>query len=454
VPADADSPRFDAPRFDAPGFDAPPEDDADARTGLLLLVALAVLGGAATGLLGGWFRWALLRADEWRTRALEAAGPGPVGRWLLAVGVVAACVAGARLLVRFAPEAAGSGVQRVEAHLRGQTGPPRGRVLPVKFVGGLLSIGSGMALGREGPTVQMGGVVGSTLARRGRLRPHDERTLTTSLAGAGLAVAFSAPLGGALFVLEEVAHAVRTRMVVATLAGVATAITVSGAVIGRRPDLPVAPPATGTGWTLAGFALLGAACGVLGPAYARLVVALLALMERLPRLGPEGRAAAVGAVVAVVGLADPRLVGGGDALTLTVLGGGLPVATLLLVLAVRWVLGPLCYSVGTPGGIFAPLLLVGAVLGALLADAGNAVLPGSPLAPASFGIVGMTAFFTAVVRAPVTGVVLIAEMTATTTLLLPMAAAAAAASLVCVLVRAQPIYDVLRTRMLAEQRGR
>jgi CIC family chloride channel protein len=124
-----------------------------------------------------------------------------------------------------------------------------------------------------------------------------------------------------------------------------------------------------------------------------------------------------------------------------------------LILVVRWFLGPLSYSAGTPGGLFSPLLLLGAGLGALFALGVNAAVPAEhAVSVVAFGVVGMTAFFTGVVRAPLTGIVLITEMTATTTLMVPMLAAGFGAMLASSLVRGEPIYDTLRSRMLASFR--
>ena len=207
--------------------------------GLVRLAVLAAVGGATTGLVGGAFRRLLVSADGLRGELLRWATAGTPVRAVVPLVLAAAFVATARYLVRRVPEAAGSGVQHVEAFIRDEVPAAPTRVVPVKFVGGLFALGSGMVLGREGPTVQMGATIGDGLARRARLTPHDARTLAVSLAGAGLGVAFSAPLGGAMFVFEEVARAFRTRLVVATLVGTASAVMVARWVTGGAPCCPV-----------------------------------------------------------------------------------------------------------------------------------------------------------------------------------------------------------------------
>jgi chloride channel protein, CIC family len=429
-----------------PRIDIPPTDDAGSA-GLMRLAVASTLAGAVAGLVGSLFRVALLAADRVRGDVLDWTRDAPQLRWLVPVVLAALCVAAARLVVRFVPEASGSGVQRVEANMRDETEFPSLPILPSKFVGGVLAIGSGLALGREGPTVQMGAAVGSAAGRWLGVSLHDRRTLTAALAGAGLGVAFSAPLGGMMFVFEEVAHAFRTRLVVATVCGSAAALAVAAVIVGPGPIFRLPTVSAGPTWTLAAFLVLGAMLGVMGVAYNTLVVWLLDRVEGIRSLPPEAKAGAVGAAVGALGILAPHLVGGGEALTEVVLLGGLTTAGLVLALVVRWFLGPVSYSVGTPGGLFAPLLVVGALTGSLAAEAANAVVPSLGLSPMAFGIVGMSAFFASTVRAPITGIVLVVEMTATTSLLVPMLVAAGTALLVTSALRGRPIYDVLRERL-------
>lgn len=417
--------------------DTPPPHNV-VLTGLVRIVMRAVVGGAATGLVGGAFRRLLVGANGLRGELLRWATAGSPLRVVVPMVLGAVFVATARFLVRRVPEAADSGVQRVEAHIRGEVAAAPTRVVPVKFVGGVLVLGSGMVLGRVGPTEQMGATIGAELSRWARLSPHESRTLTVSLAGAGLGVAFNAPLGGAVFVFEEVARAFRTRLVVATLVGTASALLVSRWVTGGAPVLPVGEVDAGPAWVLTVYVVLGLLLGALGVAYNRVVVLFLHAAAWVRGVAPEAKAAAVAVVVVGVGLAAPWLVGGGDALNETILVGSPAAGALVVILLVRWVLGPLSYSVATPGGRFAPLLVLGATSGSLLAIALDAVLPGSAAPTTAFAVVGMSSFFAGVVRAPVTGVVLIAGMTAQTTLVLPMVVGAAAAAVTASLLHGPP----------------
>jgi len=425
----------------------PPEDDAR-LPGLARLALLALAAGLLTGLVGGAFRWLLGQAEGLRTDILEWTRDAPASRWLIPVLLAALAVGIARLIVRYVPESSGSGIQRVEADAREEIRGGPLRIVPAKFVGGLLAIGAGLALGREGPTVQMGAVIGARVGRLAKVSDHDERTLGAALAGAGLAVAFSAPVGGAFFTFEEVARAFRTRLVIATLAASAAAMSVARLIVGSNPVFDVPDIAIPETWKMLLFAVFGALVGVLGVLYNRLVMALLDLFERIPVLPPEIKAAIVGGLVGLIGILDPSLVGGGDELNQAILVGQFSIGALVLILVVRWFLGPLSYSLGTAGGLFAPLLVVGASMGALSAQTLNLVFPSWELSPLSWAIVGMSTFFAAVVRAPVTGVVLVAEMTAQTSLLIPMILAAAVAVVTTTTMRAQPVYDSLRERLV------
>ncbi len=431
------------------------QDDLDSETsGLSRACVAAVIGGVLVGVVGAGFRAALVWVGPRHVAFVEWAHAWPWVGWLAPVVLGAAGAGLARFLVRRQPLAAGSGVQHVEAIMRHEALPASFWIVPIKFVGGFLGIGTGLALGREGPTIQMGATIGAWLATRLRCAVGVVRDMQAALGGAGLAVAFNAPFGGSLFVFEEVARAFRLRLTILTLLAAATAIAVARWLLGGSPDFRVDPlPAEGPG-TFPFYFVFGCALGLLGVLYNRLTIGLIAAMERLGRWPAEARAAVVGALVGVVAWFSPALVGGGDNLSQAILAGGLPLATVAIIFVVRWFLGPLSYSAGTPGGLFAPLLLVGAALGTLFVAGANMILPlGFSLSPVAFAVVGMSAFFTGVVRAPLTGIILIAEMPATSNLMVPMLVASGGAMLCATLVRGEPIYDTLRHRMLRARGG-
>jgi chloride channel protein, CIC family len=165
------------------------------------------------------------------------------------------------------------------------------------------------------------------------------------------------------------------------------------------------------------------------------------------------RAGLIGGAVGTLAWFAPALVGGGDEITARTLLGGESLVVVLVAFLLRFGLGAISYAASTPGGLFAPLLVLGAQSGLLFGMACRAMFPGLDIQPVGFAVVGMAAFFTGVVRAPLTGIVLITEMTANVTMLLPMLAACFTAMLVPTLLRNAPIYDSLRELTIQRELG-
>jgi CIC family chloride channel protein len=283
-------------------------------------------------------------------------------------------------------------------------------------------------------------VVG-TLARRGW---PDARALLAAGAGAGLAAAFNAPTAGAVFVLEELVRRFEPRMAIAAVAASTGAIFVCRLVLGDAPDFDVGSLPYPAAATMLLHLALGAIAGLLAVGYNCAVLAALAGAAALKRLPLELRAGLIGAAVGALAWFAPELVGGGDPLTQRALDGSGTLALLPLVFLLRFALGAVSYAAGTPGGLFAPLLVLGAQLGLWWGLLSRLAFPDLDIVPQGFAVVGMAAFFAGVVRAPVTGITLVVEMTANVTMLLPMLGATFVAMLVPTLLRNAPIYDALR----------
>ena len=412
------------------------------------MAVVAVICGVLAGVFGATFRLFLLGAETVRHALLTWAHQWPLLGWIIPVVVAAGLVTLAAWLVqRFAPAAAGSGVQYVEAVTRGLADPPPLAVVPVKFVGGVLAIGSGLALGREGPSVQAGATIGSWIAQRLKFSDENVRIMQAAVAGASLGVAFNTPIGGIAFVFEELARRFSTKLMVTTLAAAASSILVARIISGNALDYSVTPPPEPVLATVLAGVVLGALLGVLGAAYNQTLIRFLDVFAAEKRVPLLLKAAFVGGVVGLLAWFEPALVGGGDPLIQATLGDPLSISVLLLVFVTRWLLGPFSYSAQTPGGIFAPLLVVGSVFGALFAQVATMLVPGLPFSPTMGALVGMSAFFTAVVRAPFTGVLLVLGMTGALSPMLPMLAASVTATIVPFALGNAPIYDTLRERM-------
>ncbi|BDV34951.1 H(+)/Cl(-) exchange transporter ClcA [Methylocystis iwaonis] len=421
---------------------------------LFYLSILALLVGGLAGLVGAMFRLALMAADRLRDAVVHWAQGGEIIGFLVVVGLCAiAALISVWMVRRFAPHASGSGIPHVEAVLHSEAAPAPFILLPVKFFGGCLAIGAGLALGREGPSVQMGAVIGHLTGDAFRRSKADNCALLAAGAGAGLATAFNAPMAGAVFVLEELTQKFDQRVAIAALAASSTAIAVAHLLLGDAPDFTIPKlvyPAPAIGPL---FFILGAVMGLFGVVYNRVLLATISAVERL-RLAPENKAAMIGAMVGALAWFAPGLVGGGDAFTQAAISGSQDLFFLPFVLALRFGLGSISYGSGTPGGIFAPLLALGALAGLLFGVVCGLLLPGLDIQPQAFAIVGMTALFTAVVRAPLTGIVLVTEMTGAVFLLLPMLAACFLAMLAPTLLNDPPVYHSLRERLLSQERAR
>ncbi len=416
-----------------------------------------MVAGGLVGLLGGGFRALLRLADHLRSTLIVQAHVSPVyGACATLLAVGAAAAAARWMVVRFAPIAAGSGVQHVEAMMRGETTPAGAIVIPVKFVAGLLAIGSGLALGREGPTVQMGAAIGTVLSRTVLAKDPERTVVDAAAAGAGLAVAFNAPLGGSIFVFEELTRSFTPRLVIATVGAAAVAVAVMRLMLGDSQEFSAGTQAYQPIGQLPLYLGLGALLGLAGAGYNALTLGLLSLADRLTAIPSIVRAAAIGIAVGAVGWFAPVLIGGGDTLAqglMSATTADIAMTSLVVIFLARLLLGPVCYAAGTPGGLFAPLLALGAAFGLIYARGLAVWLPGAPPPPVAFAVVGMAALFTAVVRAPLTGIVLTIEMTGRADLALAMLFACLSSTLLATAVGSEPIYDSLRRRMLATMNG-
>jgi CIC family chloride channel protein len=418
------------------------------------LAPRAALVGLLAGLTAAAFRLTLEACDRGRDVLFHFAHSLPVPLGFVLAGGACGLAAGASLWLvrRFAPETAGSGIPHLKAVLHRLRGMSWRRVLLVKFASGTLGIGAGLALGREGPTVQMGGALGDMVSRWLRSGARERHTLIAAGAGAGLAAAFNAPLAGVIFVLEELRRDFAPGALTGGFVACVTADVVARLLMGQSPVFHIAnvpvPPLS----SLPLFLALGLLAGALGVIFNRTLLGTLRLFERTARWPLGLPAALVGIVIGVIGWYAPDTLGGGGSLVQTTLAGRVALGSLALLLLLRFGMTMVSYGTGTAGGIFAPLLVIGAQAGLLAGLLGRPLFPAAASYPAAFAVVGMAALFAAIVRAPLTGIVLILEMTASYSLMLPLLVACFAAYALADLLREEPIYEALLERDLL--RGR
>jgi CIC family chloride channel protein len=408
---------------------------------------LAALVGTGVGLASTGFR----AATEALARSLASlpAGSGP--GWLVPTAVTALLCGVAFLLVRrLAPEAGGSGVQEIEGALDGVRPVRWPRVLPVKFVSAVLALGSGMVLGREGPTVQIGGGVGAMVSRLARLPEEGFHVLVASGAAAGLAAAFNAPLSGVIFIIEEMRPQFRfgflsfqSILVASLCADIATRVATGQSPVLEVTSFPAVPLRA-----LWMFAVFGGTLGVLAVAFSRAMMWMLQMLDRFPERGRLALAVGVGGAIGLVGWANSDAVGGGYDAIGGVFAMRFAMSGLLSLFAVRFVLTLLSYGSGVAGGIFTPMLALGTLFGMAFGLGAHSVFPGLFDHPGAFAVAGMAAFFAGTVRAPITGIALTVEMTGDFALILPLLITCLASTIAAEALGGRPIYAVLLERTL------
>lgn len=305
----------------------------------------SILTGSLIGLVGGAFRYCLIAVDNGRNALTTGAHAWPHLGWTAPVALALAGAGLARfLVVRFAPIAEGSGVQRVEADIADEVELVPYAVVPVKFFGGVIAIGSGLALGREGPTVQMGATLSRSISRLLTEDDQDGKIIEAAGAGAGLAVAFNAPVGGSVFVFEELTSSFTPWLLVATLAACSVAVWIMRGMLGNTLDFTVQHVSATHDWKVAPFLALGALLGAVGALYNAVTVGLLRLSDRLYGISSVYRAAFIGATIGLVAWFAPSLVGGGEVLSQAILADQYAIGGLVTVFLARFLIGPWSFA--------------------------------------------------------------------------------------------------------------
>ena len=411
--------------------------------------AIAAVAGALAGLVGSLFHRLIdiaITWPDWLGKHLDG--------WALVAAasvVTMACAVGSVAIVRrVAPEASGSGVQEIEGAMEGLRPVRWRRVLPVKFVAGLMAIGSGLVLGREGPTIHLGASVSAALAEYCRTSELERRGLLASGAAAGLACAFNAPISGALFVIEEThkEFPYTFRTYAGVLIAAVTSTIVTQMIAGSAPAMPLAAGTVALA-LLPAFLILGALLGVLGTALNASILRMLDVSARVHARAPFAYPAAVGLAVGALFILMPGTVTGGERVILDLAGDHPGLVVLLALAAIRFATMVGSYTSGAPGGIFAPILALAVSVGLAFGEVAQRLMPDAGFAPATFAIAAMGGLFTASVRAPLVGVVLTLELTGAYILALPLMVTCVAADVCAQWCGGRPIYSQLLDRTLA-----
>jgi CIC family chloride channel protein len=422
--------------------------DAEVKRRHILPKALIV--GVVAGLIASLFRMALQWCELTRIGWLERLPRGEALGVSLSVGALG-CGAGLWLVRRLAPEAAGSGIPQLRSVMMGEAQLRWKRILPVKFLAGIGAIGGGLAMGREGPTVQMGGATGLMVSAWFRVRQGEgeRKALICAGSAAGLAAAFNAPLAGLIFVLEELTGSLTPVVFVASFLAAVAADVVCRVVTGETPVFVLHGMPAPSLHALPLAATIGVVAGIGGVAFNRSLVASLDFFGRLRAWPPFLVGACAGLVAGLAAWIYPAVSGSGALLSERALSGGIAIRWVLVLIAARFVLTMVSYGSGSAGGIFAPLLVLGSLGGLAVGSAIHRFLPGWAAFPETFAVIGMGAILTATIRAPLTAIVLMIELTGKYDFMLPLLVGCFAAYGIAEALGEKPIYETLRERAYA-----
>ncbi|HET6402026.1 MAG TPA: H(+)/Cl(-) exchange transporter ClcA [Candidatus Kapabacteria bacterium] len=418
----------------------------------------AAVVGLAAGGISTAFTVCYELLDQARVGLLDFLHQYPWWGWIVlpVIGAGLGALSGF-LTTRYASASSGGGIPHIRAVLQRKRVMHWKNLLPVKFVASLIALGAGFSLGPEGPAVQMGGCAGAAVSDTLKLSSHSRRNLIASAAGAGLGAAFNAPLAGFIFVIEELQREISSLTLVSALIASVMAVAISRIFTGQLPsfhirDYPL-PPLT----ALPLFAIMGVVAGYAGVAFNRTLMWGVKT-SRAMRFPIWKKAAVVGAFTGLVGWWLPDALGDGHRIAESILRGdfsGQNVALFLLLLLIgKFILTMAGYSSGISGGMFAPLLVLGAIIGQLFGHISAILFPAAGTTSAAYAVVGMAAMFTSIVRAPLTGIVLILEMTGNQEQLFALILTCLIAYLVAEHTRTEPIYDDLLELDLAADKGK
>ncbi|MDR7300909.1 chloride channel protein [Haloactinomyces albus] len=419
------------------------------------LVALALVIGAGAGLGAIAFRWLITQATLLFSGHTDyAATPGAAHPWLPGLGVwflvLAPAVAGliyGPLVQCFASEARGHGVPEVMYSVAERGGRIKPQVSLVKALASALCIGSGGSVGREGPIVQIGAALGSTFGRLTKLTEHRLRILVACGAAGGIAATFNAPLAGPFFAMELILQSFTVESFGAVVLASVTASVVGRAVMGNEAflSLPAFQLHNPSQFLL--FALLGVLIGASGVLFNKVLYAVEDLCDRVWR-GPEWLRPAVGGLLlGLLLLVLPQMYGVGYPVFGNAISGSYTIAFLVLLLFGKMLATSLTIGIGGSGGVFAPSLFIGAMGGTAFGMVAHELLPGMAGSPGTYGLIGMGAAFAGATRAPITGVIVLFELTGQYSIILPLMLAVVVATLVSRTISSDTVYTAkLRRR--------
>ena len=346
------------------------------------------------------------------------------------------------LVFKFAPETKGSGIPFVKMVMARMGNITRVRTIVIKFLAGVAGIGTGLSLGREGPSVQLGAGAGALVGKIFKMKGTDQGKLIAAGAGSAIGATFNAPIAGTIFVLEELVNKFSASLLFPVLVATVTASSVARHFLGNNPSFTI--PYITHDLSFEGISvciILGIVAGFLGVAFAKIIYKNNEFFEKMDKIPNWLKPAIAGFGIGVIGLFIPYVLGSGNLSVDLLLQHKLALSVVFLVFAVKFFVTPFCFGSGAAGGIFLPMLMLGSFLGYIVASIFN--MFGFHVDVVVMAMIGMGAFLASVARTPITAVVMVFEMTAGYTHILPIMLSAAIADLIAEKLNHRPIYASL-----------
>ncbi len=399
---------------------------------LLLLLALVI--SAVVGLVVVAF----VGITERLGKTLMTAGPAQ-----RLLSPFAGSLIGGWLLYRFFPEARGSGIPQTRVALVLRNGVIGMRTVIGKFLCSSISLGSGVALGREGPSVHIGAGIASVAGRKLGLSEEHIKSLIPVGTAAAVAAAFNTPLAAVLFTLEEILADLHARVVGTVVIGAATSWMILRLILGDEPLFHVPAYQLVHPLEFVVYALLGVLGGLVSTVFVKMLLSIRKAFQKTPAAWAPFAPAVGGLTVGLLALAVPGVLGVGYNLVSEALNGQLAWKMMLLLLALKMIATTTSYSSGNAGGIFGPSLFIGAMLGGAVGQIAHTLAPDHTGNAGAYALVGMGAAFAGIVRTPMTSVIMIFEVTRDYTIIVPLMIANLCSYLLAGRLQHLPIYEAL-----------
>ncbi|POH17442.1 ClC family H(+)/Cl(-) exchange transporter [Fructilactobacillus sanfranciscensis] len=423
----------------------------DSKKKNLQFVGISALIGVLTGIVISVFRILIEKGLDYSVKGYLLIKQQPNWLWLMiplfiGLGIIVG------LLMKGNPNIRGSGIPQVEAQLAGNLEMNWFSVLWRKFISGVLTDGTGVFMGREGPSIQLGGAVGQGIAQGFKQHGSDRRLLITTGAAAGLSATFSAPLAGTFFVMEGIHRNFQPTVWLSVLTGAVTSNFVSFNVFGLTPILPifynrVLPPLAY--WQLIPFGLI---IGLLGYVYNKGLLDFPLWYAKI-RIVPWYFYCLIPILLVIpIGVFFPETLGGGSKLIMLASTHNYPLQLLIFYLVLRIGFGLISYGAGIPGGFFMPILAAGALIGAVYGTGMQQLGLLNAVYLNNFIVFGMAGYFTAVSKEPFTSIILITELVGSTHNFMSLAIVVLIAYLSSDWLGSQPIYQALAERLTRVKR--